>query len=650
MNTQQTPANRKKEPLADLSAPFENIALAFSGGGFRAASFALGTMSYLEQLKLKDKNESMLHQVTYLSSASGGTIATALYALYNAQGKDFGAFYKTLFSELDGDRLLTRVLRILSDKKAWDKRPHKRRNLINAFALAYDEILFEQKHLGALTGSEHTHLEEVCFNTTEFYRGLLFRQAVKMKPDKEEKGFSYGNFIINLEESTANKLKIADLLAASSCFPAGFEPIIFPDDFENASCNSQELLDNLCIEPQELSKEELELLYGKEQLKKVLQNIPQPIDPTVLATEVKKLKLQKNFRSGFMDGGITDNQGLESMMRANERRTGDGTNFKPFDLMLVNDVGSHFMNPYQLPSKVKNTGASIRTVMIIAILVAVLGIAMITYDVRCSDLSMLPKICGMIGGVLTLAGVAVLGGLFAVRRSVTRKSKDGGLNLDKTLSPEITDMLLHYFFTTPVNVIMRMMKERVSSVLTLNNDVFLKRIRQLLYQRFFDLQNGTFRVKSNHVYDLSFTNDTNRLSNDARSMDAALYNQRLAPSRVMQLVAESAFTMGTTLWFDSKSREDYKQVNLVACGQFTTCYNLLLYVSRLEKSDVFKKLSPAYQDRVTQVRTDLETDYNKFRNDPFWLYNQSGKDYLGKDFKPHTLTDLQLPDNFKGLR
>jgi hypothetical protein len=32
--------------------PFQNIALAFSGGGFRAAGFTLGTLSYFEHLGL----------------------------------------------------------------------------------------------------------------------------------------------------------------------------------------------------------------------------------------------------------------------------------------------------------------------------------------------------------------------------------------------------------------------------------------------------------------------------------------------------------------------------------------------------------------------------------------------------------------------
>ena len=43
-----TLANAQKVHVsADCLQPFENIGLAFSGGGFRAASFGLGVLSYL---------------------------------------------------------------------------------------------------------------------------------------------------------------------------------------------------------------------------------------------------------------------------------------------------------------------------------------------------------------------------------------------------------------------------------------------------------------------------------------------------------------------------------------------------------------------------------------------------------------------------
>ena len=50
-----------------------NIGLAFSGGGYRAATFDLGTLSFLNSVRLDD-GHTLLDRVTALSSVSGGTI------------------------------------------------------------------------------------------------------------------------------------------------------------------------------------------------------------------------------------------------------------------------------------------------------------------------------------------------------------------------------------------------------------------------------------------------------------------------------------------------------------------------------------------------------------------------------------------------
>lgn len=223
----------------DCIKPFENIALAFSGGGFRAASFALGVVSYLNKVTFDDDTDglhgqTLLQQVRYLSSASGGTITTTLYALYNAQGKTFGQFYTKLSAGLNGDDLLRQSLEILSDKKHWKSRPQKTRNIINSFALAYDQYLFDGSTLESLCHDAlpTAHLQEVCFNATEFYTGQSFRQNIKLVPDTgTDERFKYGNEVIYVDSLVAGKIKLGDVLAASSCFPAGFEPIIYPNDY-----------------------------------------------------------------------------------------------------------------------------------------------------------------------------------------------------------------------------------------------------------------------------------------------------------------------------------------------------------------------------------------------------------------------------------
>jgi hypothetical protein len=55
------------------------IAVAVSGGGYRASNFALGVMSGMEQIKTNNKDKNLLQAVTYYSSVSGGGFAVGFY-------------------------------------------------------------------------------------------------------------------------------------------------------------------------------------------------------------------------------------------------------------------------------------------------------------------------------------------------------------------------------------------------------------------------------------------------------------------------------------------------------------------------------------------------------------------------------------------
>jgi len=62
--------------------PHMMVGLALSGGGSRAATFAAGVLEALGELKIKDSSgeRSLLERVQYISSVSGGSLATAYYA------------------------------------------------------------------------------------------------------------------------------------------------------------------------------------------------------------------------------------------------------------------------------------------------------------------------------------------------------------------------------------------------------------------------------------------------------------------------------------------------------------------------------------------------------------------------------------------
>jgi hypothetical protein len=223
--------------------PFENIALTFSGGGFRAASFCLGILCYLNRGYLKDKDDKLINHVKFITSTSGGSITNALYSLsaYGDSGVDFRSFYNQLRTVMNGEDLLSKVFDILKDDKKWTEQGSlvkngetllikKPRNLINAFAKTYDELLFKGKTLDHIYSSTlKPYLEEICFNSTEFNNGLNFYFQVDGKTSKiQPRGNGYLKF---KDADIIRHLKISDIVAASSCFPGGFEPIIYPNDF-----------------------------------------------------------------------------------------------------------------------------------------------------------------------------------------------------------------------------------------------------------------------------------------------------------------------------------------------------------------------------------------------------------------------------------
>lgn len=630
------------EPKHSLETPFENIALSFSGGGFRAASFALGVLSYFNHLKIEESKVEtpLLRKVSYMSSASGGTIATSMYALYNAEGKPFKEYYKKLFEVMRGDTLLKEVLHTLhDDNENWEKRKGKRRNLINAFAIVYDKVLFEGKTLSALKNLHHRpHLSEVCFNASELYRGLLFRQAVKMSSavDDDDKEFVFGNFAINLNHTAAGQLKLGDILAASSCFPAGFEPIIFPDDFViKGKLTSDYLINNLNIELQTSDFDELNFLFPQKEIEE-LRHIRK-----ALLNDEYKLIFGKDYpKIGLMDGGITDNLGIDSLMKANMRRIEGKSSQKPFDFMLINDVANPFMDPYNLPQEPKSIFGKITFNWLIAIFAVLLtaGITTLVYS-RISEPTLRTLGLTIVGTMVTTVSTIFFVLLICLSKYIRGSSaKEGGLHLDRNFGPAIVDKLLGTFRKTSLNVAVQMLKARISSVLILNNDIFLKRVRQLLNKSFFENDDWKYRIKGNRIYDLAFSN-------------THIKDMRNDPIKNLRIVAETAMNMSTTLWFDkTDSRDSQKQACLIATGQFTTCRNLRNYIQSLKGKDgPYKDLSIEQKQKIDFLKEQLDDDYIKFISDPFFLYNKLGPEYEIESFKAKSISDIPFPKNFEGL-
>jgi hypothetical protein len=589
-----------------------NIALSFSGGGFRAASYTLGCLSYMETVMLGDKK--MTELINFISSASGGTITNLGYTSSQRKGESFDAFYKRYNEKtLQGCELINRVFEIMNEKHTWKERPLKSRNMINAFSIAYDEMLFEQETFGIFYKNYVPGMvKEICANTTEFDNGMLFRF---------QNAGDAGNKFLGFKKDTAskevlNKVKLGDILACSSCFPVGFEPFMFPADFTYS----------------ELSKEHLENAVNED-----TRYSPAKDDTTAAADEPPCF--------GLMDGGIDDNQGIDSFIRAEERL--QNKNHFGHDLYISCDVSSNYTSGYNFPAEnKKNILLKPSILQYILFLVIILGLS-VTVILTGTLIYLSYAVLGITAFLLALVILFSIKGFKAYRSSIKQKNTYGIL------------LLGHIFFFLKLRLsnVLQLLTSRATSAGYLAAVVFLKKIRRISYDRLFekvterklkadnnDENAQATKVELKHWRQFSLQNALYLLSkknNKQREIDlskeawykndpAVIVNgaqvkliDLMKPSPALQAVADCATEMDTTLWFDKNHYDKKQPASLIAAGQFTTCYNLLKYSFRFNSSDPY----------WSALQNKLAGDWDEFNKDPYQLYNMYGS-RLFNGFEP----------------
>ena len=280
-----------------------NIGLSFSGGGYRAATFSLGTLSFLNTIRLED-GRTLLDCVVAMSSVSGGTIPAMKYMLALARGQSINEMISELFDFLCNEDLVVKALQGMRSEKA-----NRKASLIKIMAGIYDEHLFNHATMGDIIDNlDHIPVKDYTALATDFDNALPFRFRVTEGLSTDGGRLYYGVFG-NAKNSiglkVARYITAGEALACSSCFPSGFEPMMYPDDFRVSQ------------------------------------------QPDIAHTITK--------RFGIMDGGITDNQGIESIVLAEERRNDyrrDKTRTdKALDLVIVSDVASPYMDGYEPSSR-----------------------------------------------------------------------------------------------------------------------------------------------------------------------------------------------------------------------------------------------------------------------------------------------------------
>lgn len=572
----------------------DSISLSFSGGGFRAAAYTLGCSSYLNELPYKDG--VMLDKVRYISTVSGGAITAMGLFAFKRLGWDFDKIYNHILVNLSGDDLLRRAFKILETDSFWVRRPDKTRNLINAFAIAYDKYFFLGLNYDVLFSSfeagKNKIVDELCVNSTELNNGMSFRFGTHGV---------LGNRFLRLDKDESKalpvvlRLKLGDVLASSSCFPAGFEPLIFPKDFSYAEGGSS--------------------LHWKELANLVISKNDYVEDFTCAELN------QEMF--GLMDGGIDDNQGVYSFLLADKRKGNQS------DLYFTCDVSSNFSpSPYRSPKEkesflsrytLKSAFALVKRVLILATITVILStlISLLFYpEILILWVTFLYATIGMsillsLGFWLESKFDTVFGGAI-VDYKANRRTKGTWQLVISSYRAE--------FLKFSIAEIISMLKTRTNSLLLLGNVVFLKKIRRSSYDLLYSNKRKRphEQIGMTAIYLLAKKNhgmlqsELMREFQDCHVDGLGNLINFLQPSEKLRNHVDAAVEMETTLWFDHHHVKEKVLDSLLISGQATMCYNLLRICFRIPSND--SSWSP--------LKEQLISDWKRFNQEPDWLINK----------------------------
>jgi hypothetical protein len=220
------------------------IGLSFSGGGYRATAFSLGTMALLHDLGL-------LRQARVMSSVSGGSLALGAYLCAKAgaslnREEDFH-FYDLFWSPLmktlateDLARAFVRLPLLVDGGKLILEAADETQRFFNT--LLGEDARLSTNAITQMLRNRSLSPDYVFFNAANISSLDLFRFGIQRGGDAEDAEPVYvlnryfltacgGSQEANELYEHAKLVRLGDCVAASFAFPGGFEPLIFPDDY-----------------------------------------------------------------------------------------------------------------------------------------------------------------------------------------------------------------------------------------------------------------------------------------------------------------------------------------------------------------------------------------------------------------------------------
>ncbi|TXS94089.1 patatin-like phospholipase family protein [Parahaliea maris] len=597
-----------------------HIAISLSGGGLRATGFHLGALDMLDRVDL-------LRNINILSSVSGGSLAGTSYALCQAEGKGYQECFDNLYEFLPGLNTMEEIFRKVRQNQD-SLYPSGRRDLITSMANVLHEQYFsrfyETHTFGQFWDSTDAHLTEVMFNATEFKTGIAFRFQKSQFPCK------IGNGNVSVDEAHARVMRMADVMAASACIPAGMEPLFFPDDF----------------------------------------HWPRDDEPgrpvcTAVADEIERQTGGANRKIALMDGGVYDNQGVTSILlammrrdRARQQQAGcleddtasvteptsvegwgdwldrfsraskarmnadacdDGIDLSHLRLFIISDtpVRSETFYPSKpLPKSDSNFFTRRKLGQYDAFIWVLTGLMVLSAGDGLWDLWTYRDHIGMEGGtfrkffsfifpttIMFLLAAVVL----KTRLTIVQLNRE----MEKVMPP-FRHKPWHYLKKLKLGEAISMISLRVGSTVALTSKVYMNRIRQLSYSTVYSAS-----LDEHSLSGRIMTNEISTLLDDDKRLTGVP-----APTEEMCEIVDMATHTKTALWLNPHvTWRGYGEMDiLVSAGEMTTCYNLMRHLRKRYGAGEQQDIPPGSRaDALYQRALAL---WEELREDPMALVDQ----------------------------
>lgn len=516
------------------------IALCLSGGGYRAAMFHLGVMTYLNEVRSTDGSR-LLDHVHTITCISGGALPGLLYVVGEKEGKDRTETFRTLYHLLH-DNNLGEIL-----VKRFNEESPKGISLIKVLADVYDDIFFHGKLFkDILESMSWDGIHHFAADATDFELGKPFRFQATPEINDPERKVPYGmigNWHHRISYENAKHIRLADIMAATSCFPLVFEPIVYPDDFKG----------------------------------------------DIIKKEISGTSFL------LMDGGMIDNHGIDPVIHAKEHLSHMEREIGTYilsDGVNVNDKRETETKGISIPLSIKNINCGL---LVISLLFLVLGF---------SFFKLAPFLSGVFStlGILSLLSIILLGMLInKIFRLIEKKI---GFEIRKK----------DFLRKSSIGNIKRFLSTRINTVYKMVDIIMMGNLKKNSIRNLTSEEETYDKVVLNTLPLFCMGDKWKRILKKDYMAE-----KFLAPSQIIQKTSEKANSMSTTLWFTEEELKQGIPKDVLACGQYTICWNLLQQARKIKKE--YAK-SPAQMNDSQRLLVDLEpflqSDWKRFTQNPFY--------------------------------